>query len=132
MNLIRAALFAVFAFMGTYSLSAQQNWLPPAQAAVVLENALIQLHEVPAPVPSAGLTTKQAILEQNAKSGCTDCLLKSVKSYFATNVMDLLKQGTDTGDAVEQVRATMITNANGNPTGLNAIQAAYEWMQQIL
>ena len=49
MKFIHVALFAVMTFMGSISLSAQQ-WLPPAQAQVVIVDALNQLN-APAPTP---------------------------------------------------------------------------------
>ena len=131
MILIRAALFAVFAFMGTISLSAQNGWLPPAAAVVVITDELNKLNQLP--TGGASLTTKQALLEANAKSGCTDCFLKSVKRQFLEGTMLKLKLGaTDTGVAVEEVRAELIQNSNNNPTVLATIQNAYQYMQDKL
>lgn len=135
MNLIRAALFAVCAFMGTISLSAQQNWLPPAEAIVVLNNELDKLTEKPVPVPTASISSKQLLVEQNAKSGgvgCSDCMVRSVKEQFLMLTLLRIKEGMDTGPAVLEVRALLISNANNNPTLLSAIQTAYLYMQQKL
>lgn len=133
MNLIRAALFAVFAFMGTVSLSAQQSWLDPAPAIVVINNELAILAQPPAPSPTGGtLISKQQLLEQNAKSGCTDCLLKGVKYQFLTRTLLRIKSGESTGPAVEAVRGEMIQFSNGNANLLATIQQAYEYMTVIL
>jgi len=132
MNLIRAALFAVFAFMGTVSLSAQQNWLPPAQAIVVINNELDQIAEPPVPTPTSIITSKQSVLEEKAMVGCDGCLQKSVKFHFLELTLLQIKSGVDTGAAVESVRAQMIGNANGNATLLTNIQTAYEYMQNVL
>lgn len=132
MILIRAALFAVFAFMGTISLSAQNGWLPPAAAVVVITDELNKLNQPPTPSGNT-LTTKQALLEANTKIGCSDCFLKSVKREFLERTMLKLKLGaTDTGVAVSEVRAEFIQNANNNPTVLATIQTAYEFMQDKL
>lgn len=132
MNLIRAALFAVFAFMGTVSLSAQQNWLPAPQAIVVMTNELNNLANPPAPSPGSTLITKQQLSEQYAKSGCQDCLLRSVKEQFLLLSLKEIKLGADTGSAVESVRAMMIANANNNANLLATIQTAYQYMDSIL
>lgn len=131
MNLIRAALFAVFAFMGTVSLSAQ-NWLPAPQAIVVMTNELNNLSNPPAPSPGSTLTTKQQLSEEYAKSGCQDCLLRSVKQQFLILALKEVKLGSDTGAAVESARAYMIQNANGNANLLATIQTAYQYMDSIL
>jgi hypothetical protein len=133
MNFIRVALFAVFAFMGTISLSAQ-SWLPPAQAIVALNQQLDILSEPPVPNQPAGnvIATQDAFLEANAKSGCPNCELKSVKYHFAKWTLQRIKSGTDTGAAVEEVRAFMISNANNNVSVLGTIQAGYVWMDSIL
>lgn len=132
MNLIRAALFAVFAFMGTVSLSAQQNWLPPAQAIVVINNELELIAEPPAPTPTTVITSQQQLLEERAMVGCDGCLQRSVKYHFLELSLIQIKSGVDTGNAVEGVRAQMIGNANGNATLLTNIQTAYEYMQNVL
>lgn len=136
MNLIRAALFAVFAFMGSLSLSAQQNWLPPAQAIVVLNDQLAQLQsEPPTPVNgNGGSITKQQVIEARAKSGlgCSDCQVRAVKEAFITLTLLRIKSGMDTGDAVEEVRALMIGGAGNNATMLSTIQSVYLYMQNIL
>lgn len=132
MNLIRAALFAVLAFMGTISLSAQQSWLPPAQAIIVIENELNQLHgqiDVPA---ASGLQPKSVILENYVRVGCPDCMLKSVKRRFLLLTAQRIKLGMETGQAVEEVRALFISESHGNPTFLSNIQLAYEYMAVIL
>jgi hypothetical protein len=134
MNLIRATLLAVFAFMGTVSLSAQQqNWLPAPQAIVVITNELDNLANPPAP-PSTGGTiqSKQQISDAVAKSGCQDCMLHAVKEQFLFLTLKELKQGVDTGAAVESVRALMIQGSNNNGPLLATIQTAYQYMDSIL
>ena len=131
MNLIRAALFAVFAFMGTVSLSAQQ-WLPAPQAIVVITNELDNLANPPAVSPGSTLISKQQLSDVYAKSGCTDCLLRSVKRLFLEQTLQQIKLGSDTGVAVESVRAEMIAKSNGNATLLANIQTAYQYMDSIL
>ncbi|MBL7807806.1 MAG: hypothetical protein JNN28_08340 [Saprospiraceae bacterium] len=132
MNLIRAALLAVFAFMGTVSLSAQQNWLPAPQAMVVITNELNNLANPPAPSTGTTLQTKQQVTEAYAKSGCTDCMLHSVKEQFLLLTLKEIKLGADTGAAVESVRALMIQHSNGNGPLLATIQTAYQYMDSIL
>ena len=132
MNLIRAALFAVFAFMGTLSLSAQQNWLPPAQAIVVINNELEAIAEPPAPAPTTVITSQQQLLEEKAMVGCDGCLQTSVRYHFLKGTLIQIKSGVDTGDAVESVRAQMISGSNNNATLLANIQTAYEFMQNVL
>lgn len=132
MNLIRAALLAVFAFMGTVSLSAQQNWLPAPQAMVVITNELDNLANPPAPSTGTTLQTKQQVTEAYAKSGCTDCILHSVKEQFLLLTLKEIKLGAETGPAVESVRALMIQHSNGNAPLLATIQTAYQYMDSIL
>ncbi len=134
MNLIRAALFAVFAFMGTISLSAQQNWLPPAQAIVVINQQLDLLSEPFVPAPTASFSTKEQLIEQNAKSGvgCSDCSLRAVKEAYLTLTLLRIKQGMDTGTAVEEVRALMISGSGNNAALLVSIQNGYAYMDSIL
>ncbi len=131
MNLIRAALFAVFAFMGTISLSAQ-SWLPPAAAAVVISNELTLLNAPDAPVPTqSGLSGLKD--RRTSDVNCSECLLKNVKKQFLTMTLTKLKNGaTDTGVAVEEVRVFLIGGANGNNTLLTAIQQGYQYMDTIL
>ena len=133
MNLIRAALFAVFAFMGTLSLSAQ-TWLPPAQAIVVLNAELAALqNEPPVPPASSGVATSQQQLnDQQAKSGCTDCTLKSAKQSFMELSLLRIKQGMDTGQAVTEVRTFLIDSANNNAQALSIVQSAFVFMNDIL
>lgn len=134
MNLIRATLLAVFAFMGTVSLSAQQNWLPAPQAIVVITNELDNLANPPAPPASGGtIQSKQQLSDQFAKSGCQDCMLHAVKEQFLFLTLKELKSGvTDTGAAVESVRALMIQGSNNNGPLLSTIQTAYQYMDSIL
>lgn len=132
MNLIHGALFAVLTFMGSISLSAQ-NWFPPAQAAIVIEAQLNVLSEPPALVsPSQSLITKQQISSQNAQLGCPDCLSKNVKYLFLKLVIERLKNGEETGEAVGAVRSQMISNSNNNATMLATIQSTYEYILGIL
>ncbi len=133
MNLIRAALFAVFAFMGTLSLSAQ-GWLPPAAAMVVIQNELEQLHEPPVPVKSGGLniSLQQQNQEDEAKSGCTSCLLKSVKDVFLVRTRIEIRGGADTGTAVGNVHAELILGSSNNGALLAAISDAHDYMEDIL
>lgn len=130
MILIRAALFAVFAFMGTISLSAQ-SWLPPAAAIVVLQNEYDQLSQPPAPVQPGGNSfySKQQLSDLNAKSGgCTDCTLRAVKFQFVFLTLKAIREGADTGAAVSDVRSLMISGSGGNAALLTAIQQAYDYM----
>ncbi len=133
MNLIRAALFAVFAFMGTLSLSAQ-TWLPPAQAIVVLNAELVALqNEPPTPPASSGVaTSQQQANDQQAQSGCTDCTLKSAKQSFMELSLLRIKQGMDTGAAVTEVRTFLISAANNNAQALSTVQSAFVFMNDIL
>lgn len=132
MILIRAALFAVFAFMGTLSLSAQ-SWLPSGPAIVVITNELDQLNEPPMPNPAGGsLMNKQQYNDLYSKSGCSDCVLASVKKQFLLLTGIRIKEGMDTGTAVAEVRALMISGANNNAALLSNIQLAYLYMQDIL
>jgi hypothetical protein len=132
MNLIRAALFAVFAFMGTVSLSAQ-NWLPPAAAIPVINAELDVLKNVPMPTTGSTLMSQQQLSDENAKSGgCTDCLLRNVKISMMEMTLVEIKQGADTGTAVEGVRTLMISAANNTPSVLTAINDAYQYMDSIL
>ena len=127
MNLVHGALVVVLTFMGTFSLSAQ-NWLPSVQAVAVIANELAVLAEAPTPVPSAGITTKQQMSEQNAKIGCTDCLLTNVKYQFLQLALVKIKEGTATGTAVQEVYQLMLGKSNNNPTMISTIQQAYEFM----
>ena len=133
MNLIRAALFAVFAFMGTLSLSAQ-GWLPPAAAIVKINTELELLNEPPVPVAGNGGTiSKQQNSDKYAKSGgCADCTVNAVKKAFLELSALRIKQGMDTGVAVNEVRALMVADAGNNLAMLNAIQTAYVYMEFIL
>jgi hypothetical protein len=133
MNLIRAALFAVFAFMGTLSLSAQ-TWLPPAQAIVVLNAELVALQNEPPvpPAPAGVASSSQQLNDQNAKSGCADCMLKAVKKSFMEMSLLRIKQGTDTQVAVTEVRTIMIGAANNNAQLLSTIQSGFVFMNDIL
>ena len=130
MNLIRVALLAVFAFMGTISLSAQNGWLPPAPAVVVISNQLTQLQDGPTKTaPSQGATIQSDL----ATNGCTDCFLNSVKVQYLNLTLLKLKEGaSDTGTAVQDVRAFMISKANNNATMLNTIQQGFTYMESIL
>ena len=130
MNLIRVALLAVFAFMGTISLSAQNGWLPPAPAVVVITNQLDQLQDGPTKTaPAQGATIENDL----GRIGCTDCFLKAVKVQFLNLTLLKLKEGaSDTGVAVEEVRALMISKANNNGTVLNTIQQGFSYMETIL
>jgi len=131
MNLIRAALFAVFAFMGTVSLSAQ-NWLPAPAAIPVIQNELQLLNQVPVPSPGTLMTSSQQVSDQYAKSGCPDCTLKSIKVRMLEMSAEQIKQGVDTGTAVQDVRAQMIVGAANNAVLLTNISASYNYMQSIL
>lgn len=127
MVIIRGVLFAVFAFMGTLSLSAQ-NWLPAPQAATVLMTEIGKLKEVPAPPTSAtGMAPKEIILDQHAKTGCTTCKSDAVKVMFLERVLLNIKLGDDTGTAVIKVRDELITNANGNAGLLDLVNEAYQY-----
>lgn len=134
MNLIRVALFAVFAFMGTFSLSAQNGWLPPAQAIVVLNNELNLLFEPPVPSPTNGVSSKEEVLQRHAVSGvgCSDCQIRAIKEAFIMESLLRIKQGMETGPAVDEVRSLFITAANNNLSMLNSIQTVYVYMETIL
>ena len=135
MNFIRVALFAVFAFMGTISLSAQQNWLPPAAAIVVITNELDQMNnDLPVPTPTNVIGTNQQVLDQNAKSSfnCSACAERAVRENFLMQTLIRLKSGVDTGASVEEVRTMMITGVNNNASMLSAIQSGYVYMDTIL
>jgi hypothetical protein len=134
MNFIRVALFAVFAFMGTISLSAQQNWLPPAAAIVVITNELDQMNDLPAPTPTNVIGTQQQVLDQNAKSSfnCSACAERSIREAYLMETLLRLKSGMDTGASVEEVRTMMITGVNNNASMLSAIQSGYLYMDTIL
>ena len=135
MNFIRVALFAVFAFMGTISLSAQQNWLPPAAAIVVITNELDQMqNDLPVPQPTNVIGNSQPVLDQNAKSGfnCSACAARAVREAFLMETLLRLKSGGDTGVSVEEVRTMMIAGSNNNASMLSAIQTGYLYMDTIL
>jgi hypothetical protein len=134
MNFIRVALFAVFAFMGTISLSAQQNWLPPAAAIVVITNELDQMNDLPVPTPTNVIGTNQQVLDQNAKStlNCSACAEHSVREQYLMQTLLRLKSGMDTGASVEEVRTMMISASNNNASVLSAIQTGYLYMDTIL
>ena len=131
MILIRATLFAVFAFMGTISLSAQ-NWFPPATALVVLQTEydLLQIPSAPTAPTGNSLSTKEQLVELNAKSNgqCSNCMLHAVKEQFVFLTLLEIKHGSDTGAAVATVRAQMINSANNTAGLLTAIQQAYDYM----
>jgi hypothetical protein len=133
MNLIRVALFAVFAFMGTLSLSAQ-TWLPPAQAIVKLntELAALQNEQPTSPTPPGVASSQQQMSDMNAKSGCADCMLKAVKKSFMEMSLVRIKEGADTGVAVTEVRTVMINAANNNAQLLSTIQSGFVFMNSIL
>ncbi len=134
MNFIRIAVFAVFAFMHTFSLSAQNGWLPPAEAIVVLQKKYDQLNEPPVPVPLNGITPEQQTIDQIRESvlGCSKCTLGAVKENFLKETLLRIKQGMDTGDAVNEAHTMFIGASGGNQGLLMAIQQAYDWMLTIL
>jgi hypothetical protein len=127
MVIIRGVLFAVFAFMGTLSLSAQQNWLPAPQAASVIMNEISKLNQVPAPTSATGLAPKEIILDQHAKTGCATCKSDAVKKMFLERVLLNIKLGDDTGTAVIKVRDELIASAQGNAGLLNLVNEAYQF-----
>lgn len=133
MNFIRVALFAVFAFMGTISLSAQ-TWLPPAAAIVVITNELDQLNDLPVPTPTNVIGTSQQVQEQNAQSGlnCSACAEKAVREAYLTLTLLRLKSGMDTGASVEEVRSLMVSGSGNSPSMLSAIQSGFLYMDNIL
>jgi hypothetical protein len=130
MNLIRVALFAVFAFMGSISLSAQ-SWLPPATALVVYTNALNDLDAPPSsPAPSGNsVSSKQTVLGEFASSplNCSNCALNSVKVQYLKMTIQRLKEGMDTQAAVNEVRGIMLNGMNNIPM-ISAIQSGYAYM----
>ena len=134
MKFIHVALFAVLTFMGSISLSAQQNWLPPAQAQSVIKVALQQLHApAPTPVKGVGNYNPSTSSGPNGKTaGCPDCTLNAVKEAFLLQVLERSHQGMATGAAVDEVRAMMIAGANNTPSLLTAIQTAYVWVTDLL
>lgn len=131
MNLIRVALFAVFAFMGSISLSAQQNWYPPAQALVVYTDALNQLSAPPSSPAASGntITSKQAVLSDYASSplNCSSCAQNAVRVAYLKETILRLKQGMDTQAAVLEVRAMMLNGVTNLPM-ISAIQSGYNYM----
>ena len=134
MNFIRVALFAVFAFMGTISLSAQ-SWLPPAAAIVVITNELDQMNnDLPVPQPSNVIGNQQQVLDENAKSAfnCSACAERAVREAYLMETLLRLKSGQDTGASVEEVRTMMITGSGNNASMLSAIQSGYLYMDTIL
>jgi hypothetical protein len=131
MNLIHGVLVAVLTFMGTVSLSAQ-NWLPAAQAANVIASELNVLEGQPAPQPAAGFTTKQQVYGAKAAAGCPSCVLNHAKILYLKLVMVKLKNGTDTGTAVNEVRTQMLNNANNNAQLIQTVQNAYEFVLGLL
>ncbi len=129
MNLIRAALFAVCAFMGTMSLSAQ-TWGSVAQAKETVQSELFLLSQVPSvpPQPVAG-TQQEAMVREYSSHGCPDCFLKQIKREFLQRTQrKLLLGATDVGVAVEEVRAGLVAGAVNNPELLATIQQVYIYM----
>jgi len=133
MNLIRAALFAVCAFMGTMSLSAQVVWKSPAQAKEIIQTELNVLHAPPTP-PALVLGTQQAEMSlQYARNSCPDCMvLKFKQEFMKRTLLKLLEGGTDTGVAVQEVRAVFINAAGTNQPVLAAVQTTYLYIQEKL
>ena len=134
MNLIRIALFAVLTFMGTISLSAQQNWHPPATAIVEINDALGQLNAPPAPLSKATPTNiNRTAPDQNSIVGeCSNCTLNAVKTAFLEQVLLRIKQGGDVGASVDEVHVMFIGGANGDPALLAAINTAYIFVVDLL
>jgi len=131
MNLIRVALFAVFAFMGTVSLSAQGGWTFPAQAKEIIHNELAANAAMPMPVPNGQTAADMQVYAK--KGGCPDCQLRQVKLQFLKQTqIKLLEGAQDTGAAVEEVRNFLISRAMGNAVILSTIQDAYVYMQAKL
>ena len=133
MKFIHVALFAAMTFMGSISLSAQQ-WLPPAQAQVVIVDALNQLN---APAPTPGKVPGKFISSTNSgpngkTAGCTDCTLTAVKKAFLLQTLDRIHHGLPVGDAVNEVHLMMINGANGTPSLLSAIEDAHDYVVDLL
>lgn len=127
MVIIRGVLFAVFAFMGTLSLSAQ-NWHPAPLAASVILNEIDKLNQVPAPPVVSGLAPKQVVSNQkdpHAQSGCATCKTDAVKKMFLERVLLNIKLGDDTGTAVLKVRDELIANAGNSSALLTLVNEAY-------
>lgn len=102
---------------------------------MVLQTQYDQLNEPPVPVAGNGGTiSKQQNIEKYAKSGlgCSDCQILAVKKAFVELSLLRIKQGMDTGVAVDEVRALMIAGSGNNLAMLNTIQTAYVWMELIL
>ena len=134
MNLIRIALFAVLTFMGTISLSAQQNWHPPATAIVEINDALGQLNSPPAaPTKASPTLITKTVPGLNTQVGeCSDCMLNGVKVAFLEQVLLRIKQGGDVGASVDEVRTMFIGGANNSPSLLAAINTAYIFVVDLL
>lgn len=134
MILIRAALFAVFAFMGSISLSAQGAWVLPAQAKQILVTEMQTLNAPPSPpAPVIGVLQEVQMQQYAKNTGCPDCFLNKIKKEFLKRTyLKLQTGGTDTGVAVEAVRTELNNAAFGKPTVLATINDAYIYMQGIL
>ena len=129
MNLIRAALFIVCAFMGMISLSAQ-TWGTVAKAKETVQTELFLLAQMPSvpaqPVPG---TQQAAMVRQYSSHGCPDCFLKQIKREFLQRTQRKLILGaTDVGVAVEEVRTELTAVAVNNPELLATIQQVYIYM----
>ena len=133
MNLIRAALFAVLAFMGTISLSAQVVWKSPAQAKEVIQTELNVLNAPPSiPAPILGMQESEMSL-QYARNSCPDCMvLKFKKEFMKMTLLKLLEGANDTGAAVQEVRAVFMNAAGTNQSALANVQTTYLYIQEKL
>lgn len=133
MILIRAALFAVFAFMGSISLSAQGVWKSPAQAKEVIVTELNVLNAPPSLPTFVQGMDQEALSLQYASRNCTDCMVTRFKKEFLKMTLIKLNTGAnDTGAAVQEVRARFLTAAASNAPVVAAVNTTYQYIQDKL
>ena len=110
MNLIHGVLVALFAFMGSVSLSAQ-TFYPSSQAAGIISTELTALAS-----PAKGTPTTGTIVAPNGA-------LQSLKVTMLQMVMVELKKGAATGDAIETVFG-QVSQLPGSDQGSRSTQLA--------
>lgn len=111
MNLIHGVLVALFAFMGSVSLSAQ-TFYPSSQAAGIISTELTALASPTKGTPSNTGT----IVAPNAT-------IQSLKVTMLQMVMLELKKGAATGDAIETVFG-QVSQLPGSDQGSRSTQLA--------
>ena len=100
MNLIHGVLFVLFAFVGTFSLSAQ-NFYPNPQAAGVV---VAELNALSVPSKAGQATFSQTNTGQPVQSSTVDQNnLTPLKIAVLQLIIVELKNGVPTGDAIENV-----------------------------